>query len=176
MCTVQAIGLSHSTTRIASEHPCMLTRTTAAYPLEHAVFCVGARASTVSAPGGLDGIAVPCSRSRTYVPPAHCAWAAAAPDRRDTTIRACRTRILSLIEHLLGVRKFRDAINVQGMPCYPCRASPKQQLLEWRGDPVPVFPGLFCVYWLSVLLWWRMAERLYAGLSGRHPLLWAALG
>src|SRR5687767_10657267 len=61
-------------------------------------------------------------------------------------------------------------------PWYPCRASPKQQLLEWRGDPVPVFPGLFCVYWLSVLLWWRMAERLCAGLSGRHPLLWAALG
>ena len=41
---------------------------------------------------------------------------------------------------------------------------------------MPVFPGLFCVYWLSVLLWWRMAERLCAGLSGRHPLLWAALG
>lgn len=41
---------------------------------------------------------------------------------------------------------------------------------------MPVFPGLFCVYWLSVLLWWQMAERLCAGLSGRHPLLWAALG
>lgn len=41
---------------------------------------------------------------------------------------------------------------------------------------MPVFPGLFCVYWLSVLLWWRMAERLCTGLSGRHPLLWAALG
>ena len=27
---------------------------------------------------------------------------------------------------------------------------------------MPVFPGLFCVYWLSVLLWWRMAERLCA--------------
>ena len=41
---------------------------------------------------------------------------------------------------------------------------------------MPVFPGLFCVYWLSVLLWWRMAEQLCSGLSGRHPLLWAALG
>ena len=41
---------------------------------------------------------------------------------------------------------------------------------------MPVFPGLFCVYWLSVLLWWRMAEQLCSGLSGRHPLLWATLG
>jgi hypothetical protein len=41
---------------------------------------------------------------------------------------------------------------------------------------VPVFPGLFCVYWLSVLLWSLMAERLCAGLSRRHPLLWSALG
>jgi len=39
-----------------------------------------------------------------------------------------------------------------------------------------VFPALFCVYWLSVLLWSLMAQRLCAGLSGRHPLLWAALG
>ena len=37
-------------------------------------------------------------------------------------------------------------------------------------------PCLFSVYWLSVLLWTLMAERLSAGLSRRHPLLWAALG
>lgn len=37
-------------------------------------------------------------------------------------------------------------------------------------------PYLFSVYWLSVLLWTLMAERLCAGLSLRHPLLWAALG
>jgi hypothetical protein len=37
-------------------------------------------------------------------------------------------------------------------------------------------PLLFCTYWLSVLLWWLLAERLCAGLSLRHPLLWASLG
>jgi len=41
---------------------------------------------------------------------------------------------------------------------------------------VTVAPSLFCVYWLSVLLWSLMAERLRAGLSRRHPLLWASLG
>jgi hypothetical protein len=39
-----------------------------------------------------------------------------------------------------------------------------------------VAPSLFSVYWLSVLAWWWMAERLRAGLSRRHPLLWASLG
>lgn len=37
-------------------------------------------------------------------------------------------------------------------------------------------PCLFGVYWLSVLLWSLMADRLSAGLSRRHPLVWAALG
>jgi hypothetical protein len=37
-------------------------------------------------------------------------------------------------------------------------------------------PYLFSMYWLSVLLWTLMAERLCAGLSRRHPLLWASLG
>lgn len=37
-------------------------------------------------------------------------------------------------------------------------------------------PYLFSVYWLAVLLWTLMAERLCAGLSRRHPLLWASLG
>lgn len=36
-------------------------------------------------------------------------------------------------------------------------------------------PYLFSVYWLSVLLWSLMSERLCAGLSLRHPLLWASL-
>ena len=36
-------------------------------------------------------------------------------------------------------------------------------------------PYLFSVYWLSVLLWTLMSERLCAGLSLRHPLLWASL-
>jgi hypothetical protein len=39
-----------------------------------------------------------------------------------------------------------------------------------------VAPCLFSVYWLSVLAWWWMAERLRLGLSRRHPLLWASLG
>lgn len=38
-----------------------------------------------------------------------------------------------------------------------------------------VIPCLFSVYWLSVLLWSLMADRLSAGLSGRHPMVWAAL-
>jgi hypothetical protein len=41
---------------------------------------------------------------------------------------------------------------------------------------VSLFPVLFAFYWLSVLAWWAMAERLCAGLSRRHPLLYAALG
>jgi hypothetical protein len=45
-----------------------------------------------------------------------------------------------------------------------------------RGEPLKVIPCLFTVYWLSVLLWTLMAERLCAGLSRRHPLLWASLG
>ncbi|HEX7182097.1 MAG TPA: hypothetical protein VF756_09660 [Thermoanaerobaculia bacterium] len=39
-----------------------------------------------------------------------------------------------------------------------------------------LFPLLFAVYWMSVLVWSLMAERLRLGLSQRHPLLWAALG
>jgi hypothetical protein len=31
------------------------------------------------------------------------------------------------------------------------------------------------VYWLSVLVWSVMADRLCAGLRGRHPRLWASL-
>lgn len=38
------------------------------------------------------------------------------------------------------------------------------------------FPLLFAVYWMSVLVWSLMAERLRLGLSQRHPLLYAALG
>ena len=38
-----------------------------------------------------------------------------------------------------------------------------------------VIPCLFSVYWLSVLLWSLMADRLSAGLSRRHPMVWAAL-
>jgi hypothetical protein len=40
---------------------------------------------------------------------------------------------------------------------------------------VASFPCLFGVYWLSVLAWSLMADRLCAGLRGRHPGLWAAL-
>jgi hypothetical protein len=35
---------------------------------------------------------------------------------------------------------------------------------------------LFAFYWLSVLVWFLLAERLCTGLSRRHPLLYAALG
>jgi hypothetical protein len=38
------------------------------------------------------------------------------------------------------------------------------------------FPVLFAVYWLSVLAWCLLAERLCASLSRRHPLLYEALG
>ena len=37
-------------------------------------------------------------------------------------------------------------------------------------------PLLFGFYWLTVLVWSLLAERLCAGLSRRHPLLYAALG
>jgi len=37
-------------------------------------------------------------------------------------------------------------------------------------------PLLFLVYWISVLAWSLMAGRLCAVLSGRHPMLYAALG
>lgn len=39
-----------------------------------------------------------------------------------------------------------------------------------------ILPGLFVVYWLSVLAWSLMAGRLFALLSRRHPLLYEALG
>lgn len=39
-----------------------------------------------------------------------------------------------------------------------------------------ILPGLFVVYWLSVLAWSLMAGRLCALLSRRHPLLYEALG
>jgi len=38
------------------------------------------------------------------------------------------------------------------------------------------FPVLFAVYWLSVLAWCLLAERLCASLSQRHPLLYESLG
>ena len=38
------------------------------------------------------------------------------------------------------------------------------------------FSVLFTVYWLSVLAWCLLAERLCASLSRRHPLLYEALG
>jgi hypothetical protein len=41
---------------------------------------------------------------------------------------------------------------------------------------VSLFPLVFAFYWLSVLLWCGLAERLCTGLSGRHPLLYKALG
>jgi len=41
---------------------------------------------------------------------------------------------------------------------------------------VKLFPVLFAFYWLSVLVWCLLAERLCTGLSRRHPLLYAALG
>jgi hypothetical protein len=37
-------------------------------------------------------------------------------------------------------------------------------------------PLLFGFYWLTVLLWSLLAERLCVGLSRRHPLLYATLG
>lgn len=37
-------------------------------------------------------------------------------------------------------------------------------------------PCLFSVYWLSVLLWSLMADRLSTGLRRQHPLVWSALG
>lgn len=39
-----------------------------------------------------------------------------------------------------------------------------------------LLPLLFGVYWLTVLVWSLLAERLCAGLSRRHPLLYATLG
>jgi hypothetical protein len=41
---------------------------------------------------------------------------------------------------------------------------------------VGLFPLCFGFYWLSVLVWCGMADRLCAGLSRRHPLLYDALG
>ena len=38
------------------------------------------------------------------------------------------------------------------------------------------FPVLFAVYWLSVLVWCLLAERLCVSLSRRHPILYEALG
>ncbi len=38
------------------------------------------------------------------------------------------------------------------------------------------FPVLFAVYWLSVLSWCLLAERLCSSLSRRHPLVYEALG
>lgn len=38
------------------------------------------------------------------------------------------------------------------------------------------FSVLFSVYWLSVLAWCLLVERLCASLSHRHPLLYEALG
>ena len=38
------------------------------------------------------------------------------------------------------------------------------------------FPVLFSVYWISVLAWCLLAERLCASLSRRHPLLYEAIG
>ena len=38
------------------------------------------------------------------------------------------------------------------------------------------FSVLFSVYWLSVLAWCLLAERLCVSLSRRHPLLYEALG
>ena len=38
------------------------------------------------------------------------------------------------------------------------------------------FSVLFSVYWLSVLSWCLLAERLCASLSLRHPLLYETLG
>ena len=38
------------------------------------------------------------------------------------------------------------------------------------------FSVLFSVYWLSVLAWCLLAERLCSSLSRRHPLLYEALG
>ncbi len=38
------------------------------------------------------------------------------------------------------------------------------------------FSVLFSVYWLSVLIWCLLAERLCASLSRRHPLLYESLG
>ena len=39
-----------------------------------------------------------------------------------------------------------------------------------------LFPLLFSFYWLTVLVWCLLTERLCTGLSRRHPLLYAALG
>ena len=38
------------------------------------------------------------------------------------------------------------------------------------------FPLLFAVYWLSVLAWCLLADRLCSSLSRRHPLLYEAIG
>ena len=38
------------------------------------------------------------------------------------------------------------------------------------------FPFLFSVYWVSVLAWCLLAERLCSSLSRRHPLLYEAIG
>lgn len=38
------------------------------------------------------------------------------------------------------------------------------------------FSILFSVYWLSVLAWCLLAERLCASLSRHHPLLYESLG
>ena len=38
------------------------------------------------------------------------------------------------------------------------------------------FPVLFAAYWVSVLVWCAMAQRLSDLLSQRHPLVYAALG
>jgi len=41
---------------------------------------------------------------------------------------------------------------------------------------VQLFPLLFGFYWLTVLVWSLLAERLCGSLSRRHPLLYATLG
>lgn len=38
------------------------------------------------------------------------------------------------------------------------------------------FSVLFSVYWLSVLAWCVLAERLCSSLSRRHPLLYESIG
>lgn len=39
-----------------------------------------------------------------------------------------------------------------------------------------IVPWVFTVYWVSVLAWCLLADRLCVALSRRHPLLYDALG
>lgn len=39
-----------------------------------------------------------------------------------------------------------------------------------------IWPVLFVVYWTSVLCWLLLADRVCAGLSRRHPMLYESLG